>query len=233
VYTLNGGSFFALGNLNGVNVAVISSVPDTRSVIAGQSLTFTATVTNTGGSGLTPTGTVTFRDLTYQDLTPITTTLASNVALDSNGQATVQTSSLTAGGPFLGNHFITATYSGDGNFSGGGATLIQKVHASASTTMVSSSPNPSTFGQPVTFTALLASAIPGATPSGMITFRDNSAFLKQLPLGNDGSASFNTSTQTQAATPLPPGIRRTQFSLRVAETQCRQSVQVQLRPRSR
>jgi Bacterial Ig-like domain (group 3)/Divergent InlB B-repeat domain len=194
VYTLNGGTLFALGNLNGVNVALTSSVPDTRSVIAGQSLTFTATVINTGGSGLAPTGTVTFRDLTYQDLTPITTTLASNVALDANGHATVQTSSLTAGGPFLGNHFITATYSGDGNFSGGRATLIQKVHASVSTTTISCSPNPSTSGQPVNFTAIVASAIPGATPSGMITFRDNSAFLKQLPLASDGSASFNKST---------------------------------------
>ncbi|PYY20490.1 MAG: hypothetical protein DMG62_23525, partial [Acidobacteria bacterium] len=143
VYTLNGGTLFALGNLNGVDVALSSSVPDTRSVIAGQSLIFTAAVTNTGASGFTPSGTVTFRDLTYQNLTPITTTLASNVALDSNGQATVHTSSLTAGGPFLGNHFITATYNGDGNFSGGSVTLIQKVHASASTTTVTSSPNPS------------------------------------------------------------------------------------------
>ena len=195
VYTLNGGTLFAIGNINGVDVALTSSVPDSRSVVAGRSLTFTAAVTNTGASGLTPSGTITFRDLTYQDLTPITTTLASNVALNSNGQATVNTSSLTAGGPFLGNHFITATYGGDANFSAGSATLIQKVHASGSTTRVSASPNPSGFGEPVTFTAMVTSRTAGApTPSGMITFRNGSSLLAQLPLGSDGSASFNTST---------------------------------------
>jgi Bacterial Ig-like domain (group 3)/Divergent InlB B-repeat domain len=195
VYTLNGGTLFALGNKKGVDVALTSSVPDTRSVIAGRSLTFTAAVTHTGAPGLTPSGTVTFRDLTYQDLTPITTTLASNVALDSNGQATVDTSSLTAGGAFLGNHFITAIYSGDANFSGGSATLIQKIHASGSTTRVSSSPNPSGFGEPVTFTAMVTSRTAGApTPSGMITFRDGSSLLAQRPLSRAGSASFNTST---------------------------------------
>ena len=74
VYTLNGGTLFALGGLNGVGVTLVSSVPDVRPVVVGQSLTFTATVTNTGSSGVIPTGTVTFQDFTYQDLTPVTTT---------------------------------------------------------------------------------------------------------------------------------------------------------------
>ena len=69
VYTLNGGTLFALGSLNGVDVALASSVPDVRTVVVGQSLTFTATITNTSG-GTVPTGTVTFKDFTYQDLTP-------------------------------------------------------------------------------------------------------------------------------------------------------------------
>ena len=194
VYTLNGGTLFALGGLNGVGVTLVSSVPDVRPVVVGQSLTFTATVTNTGSSGVIPSGTVTFQDFTYQDLTPITTTLASNVPLDASGQAVVTTSSLTAGNGFLGNHHITATYSGDGTFMGGSATLVQKVHASASTATVSSSPNPSSNGQPVSFTATVASAPPGpAIPSGMVTFQEDTAVLAQIPLSGSGTASFNTS----------------------------------------
>ncbi len=139
IYTMNGGTLFALGGLNGVRVTLASSMPDTRAVVAGESLTFTATITNTAAPGPTPTGTVTFQAFTYQNLTPITTPLASNVPLDANGQAAVTTSNLAAGNGFLGNHFITATYSGDANFVGGSTTLVQKVHARGTTTTVSSS----------------------------------------------------------------------------------------------
>ena len=194
VYTLNGGTLFALGSLNGVDVALASSVPDVRTVVVGQSLTFTATVTNTGSSGSIPSGTVTFLDMTYHDLTPVPATLASNVPLNASGQAAVTTSSLTAGNGFLGNHFITAIYSGDANFSGGSTTLVQKVHASASTTTPTSSPNPSSGGQAVTFTATVASAPPGPTlPSGMVTFQEGATVLAQIPLNGAGTASFTTS----------------------------------------
>ena len=194
VYTLNGGTLFALGSLSGVDIALASSVPDVRPVVVGQSLTFTATVTNTGPTGIIPTGTVTFKDFTYQDLTPITTTLAT-VPLDANGRATVTTSNLTAGNGFLGNHFITAMYSGDAIFTHGDATLVQKVHASASTTAASSSPNPSSGGQAVTFMATVASAPPGPTiPSGMVTFQEGATVLAQIPLNGSGTASFSTSS---------------------------------------
>ncbi len=194
VYTLNGGTLFALGGYDGVGVALVSSVPDLRTVVAGQPLTFTATITNTGPTGGVPTGTVTFQDLTYNDLTPVTTTLASNVPLNGSGVATVTTSSLTAGSGFLGNHRITATYSGDGTFSGGAASLVQKVHAKASATTLNSSPNPSTGGQAVTFTATVASVPPGSiVPTGMVTFLEGSAVLAQIPLNTSSTASFTTS----------------------------------------
>lgn len=195
VYTMNGGTLFALGSVNGVGIAVTSSVPDTRTVVVGESLTFTATITNTGAPGPTPSGTVTFQDFTYQNLTPITTTLASNVPLDANGQAAITTSSLNAGNGFLGSHFITATYSGDANFSAGSATLVQKIHESASTTTVSSSPDPSGVGQQVTFTATVApSPSLSKVPSGMVTFQEGSNVLAQVPLNTSGVASFATSS---------------------------------------
>jgi Bacterial Ig-like domain (group 3) len=200
VYTLNGGTLFALGSLNGVGIALTSSIPDLRTVVAGQSLTFTATISNTGPTGGIPSGTVTFQDFTYNNLTPVTITLASNVPLDASGQATVTTASLTAGNGFLGNHYITATYSGDGTFSAGSATLVQKVHAQASGTALSSSPNPSTGGQTVTFTATVTSSPAGSPiPTGMVTFVEGPAILGQVPLGIDGSALFDIST-------LTPGI---------------------------
>jgi hypothetical protein len=193
IYTMNGGTLFALGGLDGVSVTLASSMPDTRTVVAGDSLTFTATVANTGAPGSTPTGTVTFQNFTYQNLTPITTTLAADVPLDANGQAAVTTSDLQAGNGFLGNHFITATYSGDASFSGGSTTLVQKVHARGTITTVSSSPNPSGIGQTVTFTATVTSSSPiSNTPSGMVTFQEGSNILAQVPLAG-GTASFQTS----------------------------------------
>ena len=65
VFTLNGGTLFALGSLNGVGISLTSSNPDVRSVVTGQSLTFTAKVINTGAPGNNPTGTVTFQDTVY------------------------------------------------------------------------------------------------------------------------------------------------------------------------
>ena len=193
VYTLNGGTLFALGALTGVDITVTSSVPDVRPVVVGDTLTFTAIITNTGPTGGVPTGSVTFKDFTYQDVTPVTTTLGT-VPLDANGHASLTTSSLTAGNGFLGNHHITAMYSGDSTFTHGDATLVQKVHASASTTTLNSSPNPSGSGQPVTFTATVVGTPPGSTiPTGMVTFQEGSTVLAQIPLDGSGHASFTTS----------------------------------------
>ena len=193
VFTLNGGTMSALGNLAGVGINVNSSAPDVRSVVAGQSLTWTAVITNTGTSGITPTGTVTFTDTTYAvvggNLQTTTTTLASNVPLDGNGKATYSSATLTAD-----DHFITVHYSGDSNFSAGISSLVQTIHPSASSTALASTPNPSNIGQSVTFTATLSAVPPGTgTPTGQVTFRQGSTVLAQVPLNGSGAASFSTS----------------------------------------
>jgi hypothetical protein len=196
VYTLNGGTLFALGNVQGVNVTLGSSSPDLRETVFGSPITFTATITSSLPS---PTGTVTFEDLTYSGLDPVTTILAANVPLDGSGRASVTTSSLAAGGAYAGNHFIIATYSGDVNHAAGSATLAQKVHANASTTLLASSPNPSTVGQSVSITATVSS-VPAAAgmPSGMITFYEGAAVIAQVPLDSSGTASITKSN-------FPPG----------------------------
>ncbi|MFS8085272.1 MAG: Ig-like domain repeat protein, partial [Acidobacteriota bacterium] len=189
VYTLNGGTFFALGNLAGTSVTISSSAPDLREVVFGSAITFTATVTGTPAG---PTGTVTFTDLTYNGFTPVTTTLASNVPLNASGAASVTESSLAAGGSFRGNHFITAAYSGDATHPGSSVTMVQKVHANATNLALASSSSPSTFGQPVSFTATVSSVPGGAgTPSGMVTFQDGVTVIGQVPLNSAGTASLN------------------------------------------
>ncbi len=123
-------------------------------------------------------------------LNSTTTTLGSNVPLNGTGHATLTTSALTAD-----KHFITASYSGDSNFSAGNSSLIQIVHASGTTTALASSPNPSNSGQPVTFTATVAAAPPGSgTPTGQVTFQDGNTVLAQAPLNASGVVSFSTSS---------------------------------------
>ena len=188
VYTLNGGTMFALGGLSGVSVRSTSSSPDLRSVAAGQPLTFTAAVASTTGSG-TPTGTVSFQDTVYTATSSSTVTLGS-MNLDAAGHASLTTSSLSAA-----QHFITLTYSGNGTFNPGSTALVQNVHAFLSSTAVTSSPNPSTPGQPVTFTATVATNPPGSTvPTGMVTFQEGTNVLAQSALGSGGTVSFSTSS---------------------------------------
>jgi hypothetical protein len=195
VFTLNGGLMSAAGSLNGVGVAIASSMPDVRTVVNGQSLTFSVAVTNTGNSGITPTGTVTVHDTVYYVPSPgvlqsTTITLASNLPLDVNGNASLTTSALT-----VDKHFITVSYSGDSNFSTGNASLIQIVHASGTTTTLTSLPNPSTPGQQVTFTATVSPNASGfGTPTGQVTFEDGTTVIGQVPVNASGVAIFSTSS---------------------------------------
>jgi len=133
---------FALGNDPSTSVTVASSSPIFESVV-GNPIHIHATITGSP----TPTGTVTFFDTTYNGFTAESKTLASNVPLNASGQATATTSSLAAGGNYLGNHFIVALYNGDGSHASTFATMMQKVHANASNTLLGSSPNPSSLGQ--------------------------------------------------------------------------------------
>jgi hypothetical protein len=136
----------------------------------GQSVTFTATVTLSAA-----TGTVTFKDGS--------TTLGTGTL--SAGSATFATSALS-----VGTHSITAVYGGDTNFAGSTSTsLSQVVGQASSTTALNAAPNPSAFGQSVTFTA----TVTASTATGTVTFKDGTATLGTGTLSN-GSATFTTST---------------------------------------
>jgi hypothetical protein len=91
--------------------------------------------------------------------------------IPAGGKATCATSSLAEG-----SHTITATYSGDPNYSDPTVnSVIQVVNPIASSTALTSSANPSSVNQSVTFTATVTPSN-GAVPlTGTVTFTDNSA----------------------------------------------------------
>jgi hypothetical protein len=189
VYSLNGGKMFALASFTNAEVAVLSSAPNLCSVVMGELVTFTAVVTNFDVAGPAPTGRINFQDISYQGRTVVTNTLAVDVPL-TNGTAWVTTSALSAGSNYSGSHFITATYSGDGNFPACSATLVQKVHAYGTTTLLSSAP-PSGSSMVLTARVVAASA-PLTVPTGMVAFWDSSNLLAQVPLNTNGYANFTT-----------------------------------------
>ncbi|MCA1839137.1 MAG: Ig-like domain-containing protein, partial [Actinobacteria bacterium] len=117
----------------------------TSSSTYGQTVTFTAIVNPTDGGG-----TAVFSS----DGSPISGCGNKGLQLVSGSyQATCITSSLTAG-----NHAISATYSGDPRYGSSNASLSGglSVFQATSTTNVISPRNPSSYGQPVKFTAIVS-----------------------------------------------------------------------------
>src|SRR6185503_13770743 len=106
----------------------------------------------------------------------------------SGGVATVSTSTLS-----VGSHNITADYSGDGNFLLSTGSLTQTVNKANTTTTVTGSPNPSVFGQSVTFTATVVSGTLAMT-DGTVTFKEGTIVLAgPIAVDSQGKASFSTS----------------------------------------
>lgn len=76
----------------------------------------------------------------------------------------------------------------------GDGTITILLNAAGTLVRIHSSSNPSTSGQPVTFTATVRHSVAHTpVPSGVVTFTDGSAILGQAQLGN-GTASLTTST---------------------------------------
>ncbi len=143
----------------------------------GDTITLSATITSSSPG--TPTGTVTF----------------------SNGTAALGTSNVQNGVATLnvsfpaGTYHLSATYSGDSNFSSSVGTLSQIVNPRTllpTTATISSSTNPSTVGNPVTFKAVVTAADSGV-PTGSVTFTVGST-TAVVNLDSTGTAVFTTSS---------------------------------------
>ncbi|HEY6248324.1 MAG TPA: Ig-like domain repeat protein, partial [Candidatus Angelobacter sp.] len=166
--------------------------------IFGQSITFTATVTDTSaGSTAQPTGSVQFVVDGVNFGSPVAVTGASSTSSTATSQATATLS--VSGSP----HTVTANYTNaDGNFinSSGSLTGGQTITLATTNTAVVSSSNPSVFGQSVTFTATVVDISAGSTaqPTGAVQFVvDGVNFGSPVTLTG---ASSNSSTATSQAT---------------------------------
>ena len=153
-------------NFNGSTSNVITQVVNTSGVstttsltsapnpsVFGGSVVFTATVARTSGTG-TPTGTVNFYTCTSATNCSSPTSLGSGTL--SSGKATYSTSSLP-----VGNTYVEAVYQGvTGSYSPSTSSIItQVVNIVGTSTALTSSPNPSTYGTSVTFTATVTPAV--------------------------------------------------------------------------
>jgi hypothetical protein len=148
--------------------------------IYGQKVTFTAGVTTSGP--VPPTGTVAFRWTLFAR-----TYTVGYATLNSSGIATFTRSNLNAD-PYP----LTAVYRGDANnLASTSAVVNQTVTQTASSATITSSLNPSTQGQSVTFTAKITS--PTVLPTGPVTFRAGTTVLGTAQLSG-GKATLTVSS---------------------------------------
>jgi Big-like domain-containing protein len=103
------------------------------------------------------------------------------------GVATYTTPSLSGK-----THTIKAYYPGDGAFAVSTASVKQQVLKYSTTTSLSSTPNPSSFGQAVTFTATVTTSGPYAV-TGRVKFYDGATAIGHAPL-TGGVATLKKST---------------------------------------
>ena len=150
--------------------------------IYGQSVTWTATVKTSGS--VPPTGKVNFTWSIY--------TIAA-ATLNGSGVATLTKSNLNAD-PYP----LTAVYVGDASNLGSTSSVVSQVVTQAtSSAALTSSPNPSTSGQLVTFTATITS--PTVKPTGPVTFAVGKTVLGTAQLSG-GKAKFTTTTLAVGST---------------------------------
>jgi hypothetical protein len=151
----------------------------------GQSLSFTATVTDTGGGTITPNGTVTFRNASTNEVLGIVALTATGAG---QAQATLITSALS-----VGTHDITATYNGSLDFAIGipSPPASQTIVQATSSMVLTSTANPSRFGQTVTFRAQMSSNS-GAIPTGQVVFKNAGVLVGTGFIDATGLATFTT-----------------------------------------
>jgi len=149
----------------------------------GHPVTFTATVTSSHGT--IPNGKL----MTFFDGTTVIGT-----GTTMSGVATFTTSSLT-----LKTHTIRGTYPGDTVFQSSTGSVTQVVEGYTTTTRLTSSPNPSQFGQTVTFTVTVTST--GPTPTGKVKFLDGTTTLGSAVLSG-GIAKHAKSTLAVGTHPI-------------------------------
>ena len=178
----NGGTSAPYNHQVGVASTGTTLTQDSTTTTYGQAVLFTASVTSTGG---TPTGLVTFRD----GIDAI-----GSGTLNGAGVATLSISTLPAGA----HPSITAVYNGDANNSSSTSNAVSHTVLKAdTTTTVTSSVNPTVFGQSTTFTAQVNPVPPGGgTRTGTVDFKDGATTIGSGAVNASGQATFSTGSLT-------------------------------------
>jgi len=168
---------------------LIADSPANTSVY-GKAVTLTATLSDQDNDDdWIPTGSVTFYDGSS----------ALGTARLTSGKA-----SISLGGSWSlagGSHSITAVYSGDSDFNTATSnalshTITKADSATALSTTLTSSPNPSVYGKPVTISISMTSSV-GALPTGTVVITDDNTTLGTITL--DASASGTLTVPLLAA----------------------------------
>ena len=155
------------------------------SINVGATSLLSAMVTSSNG---TPAGAITFTD---------GSATLGQIQL-TNGDASLSFTSQS-----IGTQTITATYAPTGTFTAGSASCSVTVNGLPTTTTVAISPNPSTYDQPVIFSAHVAPVTPNKTvPTGQVTFVFCRGAQTVATLDASGNASFISPVSGAIAEPV-------------------------------
>jgi hypothetical protein len=167
----------------------------------------TATITLTASPSPTACGVVTLTatvsaPVTYQSPQP-----TGQVTLyDYNGAITLGVFNLLgassisqAFGLSVGTHYLSASYSGDANYTSSASSIVTETVLSPASLSLAVSPNPAVAGQPVTLTATVS---PNPGQGFTVTFQDNGTAIGTAATGANGVATYTTSALAQGTHPL-------------------------------
>ena len=170
----------------GVNAAQAAAtlVSSLNPSTSGQMITLSCTVSSVGP----PTGAVSFKD---------GSTLLSQAAAPASSGATSAVWTSATSALTVGSHSLTCEYLGDGNVAPATSVpLAQAVNSTATTTVLTASPNPVREDRLVTLTATVTGA--GGTPTGTVTFRDGMTAI--------GTATLSLGKATLSRKPGQEGV---------------------------
>ena len=142
-------------------------------VLAGASLTLTATVS---GNGATPAGSVTFLD---------GGTVLASAPLTLTGTASLAITTLLPG-----IHQLSASYSGDTDDQPSVSSAVAQQIVEKTSIALSSSANPSLLMDNVTVLITVTNGVPSVAPSGLVTLTDNGTTVFSSQINAAGTATF-------------------------------------------
>lgn len=167
------------GEVLSVEPTSVSLISNANPSLIGASVTFTAAVSSASS---TLTGTIIFLDGTTQ---------LCSVSLAANGFAACTVSTLS-----LGQHPITANYSGDPQDAASVSPVLTQVVKQAAALVLNVAPSSVVVTNSVTLTATATAAT--GTPTGAVTFYDGATAIGSVNLNASGVATFTTKSLTAA-----------------------------------